>query len=146
MSIPKPLNRSTPTMASFCIAGNVSSSSFTHAERLCDILKQTLKVCHVEKYVCLAKNWEAAQIKLCQDYNFNPEEISKLQCVVWHEDGRYIGGADAFSKYCKSTYAQVSDLELDALPGISQENCKIVTQMFEEASKDAVLLRAGATY
>jgi hypothetical protein len=97
------------SMASFCLAGNVESSSFTHAERLCDILKQTLPACDIQKYVCLSKQWKLAQAQVCNEKGFDLTEVQKLQCAVWHEDGRFIGGADAFAQYCKSTYSVKSD-------------------------------------
>ena len=68
------------------------------------------------------------------------------QCVVWHQDGRLIGGADAFSTYCKNTYSVTSDLDLEDLPGICQENTDVVKKMFaEESAGDAVLLQVGDT-
>ena len=132
-------------MASFCLAGNVESSSFTHAERLCDILKQTLPACDIQKYVCLSKQWKLAQAQVCNEKGFDLNEVQKLQCAVWHEDGRFIGGADAFAQYCKSTYSVKSDLELNELPGIAKENVKVVEQMFAESTEGTVLLAVGST-
>ena len=130
-------------MASFCLAGNVESDNYTLAERLCDILNQTLPVVHIVKYVCLKKTWSAAQEKLCERNNFDINEVSKLQCVVWHEDGRYIGGAAAFADYCKNTYSITSDLKLSTLiQGITKENAVVVEKMFNESSADSILLPA----
>ena len=138
-------------MASFFIAGNVETTLFTHAERLLDILRQTLPVCHVRKYVTTSDKWEQSQEELCKEFKFDPKEVAKLQCVVWHADGRFIGGADAFSKYCKSTYNVDSDLvDLEKLKAIAKENTDVVLSMFQEnqasaANSEATLLLVGST-
>ena len=138
-------------MASFLIAGNVETSLFSHAERLLDILRQTLPVCQVRKYVTTSEKWEQAQAELCKEYKFDAKEVSTLQCVVWHEDGRYIGGAEAFSKYCKSTYNVDSDLvDTEQLKAVAKENTKVVLSMFQEnqaaaANSDVALLLVGST-
>ena len=61
------------------LAGNVESASFTHAERLCDILRQTLPVCAVTKRVALRDGWGAAKAQLCADHGFAPDRVEKLE-------------------------------------------------------------------
>jgi hypothetical protein len=134
------------TMASFCLAGNVQSDNFSHAERLLDILHQTLPVCDVVKYVCLQTTWAMAQEELCKSKNFDRNRVSNLDCIVWHEDGRLIGGASNLAEYCKNTYNVSADIELSMLNGITKENVQVVTKMFEEApNKESMLLSVDNT-
>ena len=126
-------------MAEFLIAGNVESVSFTHAERLCDILKQTLPCCSVTKHVALRAHWPAAREKLAAQLGFDPEQVRTLECIVWFADGRLVGGADAFSDYCKQTYNLRSDLELCDLPGIAKENAAVVKKLMDGAQDGQVL-------
>lgn len=127
-------------MASFLLAGNVNSRSFTHAERLFDILNQTLPVVHCVKYVCLDATWDAAQVQLCKKFQFDAAAVAKVQCIVWHEDGRYIGDDVAFAEYCRNTYSVTCDLQEKQMTGITQENVAVVNKMFAESGEGTVLL------
>ena len=131
-------------MAEFLIAGNVESVSFTHGERLCDILRQTLPVCTVTKFVALRAHWAQAKSELAARYGFDEERLRTLECVVWFADGRLMGGADAFSDYCKVTYNVRSDLDLGDLPGIAKENAAVVQKMMAGAKDGQVLFRTAA--
>ena len=131
-------------MAEFLIAGNVESVSFTHGERLCDILRQALPACSVKKMVSLRKNWDQAKRELAKTYGFEEERLRDLECVVWFADGRLLGGADEFSDYCKQTYNIVSDLDLTDLPGIAKENSVVVQKMMASTKEGKVLLDVEA--
>ena len=131
-------------MAEFLIAGNVESVSFTHGERLCDILKKTLPVCTVTKMVALRNCWSKAKEEIAEKYGFESDRIAELECIVWFSDGRLIGSADEFSDYCKQTYHVQSDLELVDLPGIAKENTAVVQKMMEKATNGQVLFDVAA--
>lgn len=131
-------------MAEFIIAGNVESVSFTHGERLCDILRQTLPVCSVTKYVALRKHWDQAKGEIAEQYRLESDRIAPHECIVWFSDGRLIGSADDFSDYCKQTYNVQSDLELGDLPGIAKENTAVVLKMMENAADGQILFNVAA--
>ena len=131
-------------MAELYIAGNCESVSFTHGERLCDILRQTLPVCSVTKFVTLRAHWEQGRRELAARYGLDEERLSTLECVVWFADGRLLGGADAFSDYCKQTYNVHSDLDLVELPGIAKENTAVVQKMMAGAKDGQVLFNVDA--